>query len=103
MKYTKIAVTASPSAPEKFANTEIIVSKGETTANTITSANELSFKGKSLTVNTTENAGHGLAISTTGTDATKTATVTFTDSVTLTKGVLTLAGNATSWHCYLRC
>ena len=93
-QFTKITVTADPTAD--FSNKVFEITSGETSANTITGAAgaNLSFKGKSLTVNISANAGHGLAISSAGTDTTKNAEVEFTDEINVTKGTISLSGTA---------
>ncbi|MCK0515356.1 autotransporter domain-containing protein [Anaerobiospirillum sp. NML120448] len=93
-QFTKITVTADPTAD--FSNKVFEITSGETSANTITGAAgaNLSFKGKSLTVNISAGATHGLAISSAGTDNTKNAEVEFTDGITVTKGTISLAGSA---------
>ena len=91
-KFAKMTITATEDT--KYAGVAFNIEAGATTANTISGSNKLSFTGKSLTVNTKKDASNGLAISATADDATKTATVTFTDSVTLTKGVVSLTGSA---------
>ena len=93
-EFTKIQVTAPT---QDFSNKVFEITSGETTANTISggAGANLSFKGKSLTVNISANAGHGLAISSAGTDNTKNAEVEFTDDITVTKGTISLSGTAT--------
>ena len=91
-QFTKISVTTTPT--EDFSTKDFKITAGETTANTISSANALSFTGKSLTVKTSD-ASHGLAITSTGDDGSKSAVVTFTDNVTLSKGVVSLTGSDT--------
>ena len=93
-KFTKIQVTASPS--QDFSNHNFSITKGEpTTDNKIAGADAaLSFKAKTLTVEAAD-AGHGLAISSAGSDNTKNAEVEFTDDITVTKGTISLSGTAT--------
>ena len=70
--YTKITVTESPADSEKFANTEIVFAKGETSANSIAgAATGTTFKAKKITINVGENAAtQGLKVNATTGDAT---------------------------------
>ena len=87
-QFTKISVTTTPTAD--FSTKDFEITSGTTANNTIGGSDLLTFTGNTLTVNTTTNATDGLAISTTGSAANKTATVTFTENVTLTKGVISM-------------